>query len=168
MVTLRLKKSADGSSALTFIRADGSATWQRQKPAHAGFFPYHDLTHFVVESELGFRRAFCGLVAEGWNFDDFRSPWPRGPLAGEAMLAEAIVGILDLDRAMVSHSVPPASADDVHARLVEFYLSRGAPAPTLVLDDRALVRIRQRLAELFARWKALPAGEALDLRFGEG
>ena len=50
---VRIKKSADGHTALTCIRPDGTSTWQRQEGAVARFFPRHDLTHFAVESVLG-------------------------------------------------------------------------------------------------------------------
>ncbi|MDF2775439.1 MAG: hypothetical protein K0S86_4940, partial [Geminicoccaceae bacterium] len=71
VLRIRIKKNADGSAALTCIRADGSVTWQRQEGAQGRFFPRHDLTHFAVETTLGHRRGFYGLVAEGWNITDF-------------------------------------------------------------------------------------------------
>ena len=52
----------------------------------------HDLVHYSVESVLGFRDAFFGLVAQGWDFKDFARPWPRGQLPAEAVLAEGFVG----------------------------------------------------------------------------
>ena len=137
MLTLRLKKKSDGASALTFVRADGATTWQRQSVAHAGFFPYHDLTHYSVESELGFGRAFCGLVAEGWDFEDFSAPWRRGPLPADAMRAEVIVGILDMDRAMAAHGETRATAADVNTRVAACYALRYGAAPTELLDDDA-------------------------------
>lgn len=79
MLTLRLKKRANGGSSFTLLRADGSSTWQRQA-RHAAFFAHHDLVHFAVERTLGLREAFYGLVAQGWAFDDFLPPYPRGSL----------------------------------------------------------------------------------------
>ena len=38
---------------LRCVRADGSATWQKQTDRHAAYFALHDLTHFAVETELG-------------------------------------------------------------------------------------------------------------------
>jgi hypothetical protein len=64
---IRLKKQSDGSAALACIRADGSSTWQRQTGAQGRFFPRHDLTRYAVETVLGHRRGFYGLVAEGWD-----------------------------------------------------------------------------------------------------
>lgn len=75
---IRIRKNADGSAILSCLRADGSVTWQRQTGTHGRFFPIHDLTHYAVETVLGHRRGFYGLVAEGWNVTDFGAPWPRG------------------------------------------------------------------------------------------
>ena len=77
MLAFLLKKQADGRSALTLERADGTRTWQRQD-RHAAFFAAHDLTHLAVETTLGLREAFLGRVAQGWDFDDFLPPYPRG------------------------------------------------------------------------------------------
>src|SRR5690242_2828184 len=97
---IRFKKNSDGTSSQSCVRADGSVTWQRQhKPAHARFFLVHDLTHYAVETELEFSRGFYGLLAEGWNFTDFGTPWPRGPIPSDADPAELIVGFFDSQRA---------------------------------------------------------------------
>src|SRR5438309_3304320 len=74
---IRIKKKSDGSAALSCLRADGSVTWQRQTGQQGRFFPLHDLTHYAVETVLGYARGFYGLVAEGWDLTDFGNPWPR-------------------------------------------------------------------------------------------
>src|SRR5688572_25655537 len=96
---IQIKKKNDGSAALTCRRADGSVTWQRQDGQQGHFFPLHDLTHYAVETVLGYTRGFFGLVADGWDLADFDKPWPRGRLPTEALLAEFVVGFLDIERA---------------------------------------------------------------------
>src|SRR6185437_11388716 len=64
---IQFTKKADGSAVFKCVRPDGSVTWQKQEGKHAAFFPLHDLTHYAVETELGFRRGFYGLIAEGWE-----------------------------------------------------------------------------------------------------
>lgn len=44
-LVIRIRKNPDGTAAVSCIRSDGSATWQRHRGAQAGFFPLHDLTH---------------------------------------------------------------------------------------------------------------------------
>src|SRR5207253_10658122 len=97
-IVIRIKKDKDGRTSLSCTRADGTTTWQRQEGGHARFFPRHDLTHYAVESVLGHRRGFYGLVAEGWDFTDFGAPWPRGPIPADADPSEMIVGFLDAGR----------------------------------------------------------------------
>src|SRR5262245_5618971 len=96
---IRLKKNRDGTAVLSCTRPDGSVTWQKQEGRQASFFPRHDLTHYAVETVLGHRRGFYGLLAEGWDFSDFGTPWPRGPLPVDADPSELITGLLDAERA---------------------------------------------------------------------
>ncbi len=98
-IVIRIKKGTDGRTALSCTRPDGTTTWQRQHGGQAAFFPKHDLTHYAVETTLGLRQGFYGLVSAGWDFSDFGSPWPRGKLPPEASVSEATVGFFDLERA---------------------------------------------------------------------
>ena len=59
---VRLKRLTDGSAALSCARADGSLIWQRQSGSRGVVFPAHDLTHFAVESTLGYAQGFFGLL----------------------------------------------------------------------------------------------------------
>ncbi len=99
MLLIQITKRKDGGGVLRCVRADGSATWQKQKSRHAAFFALHDLTHFAVESTLGFRRGFFGLIAEGWEIEETTGKHARGPLPSEAREVELIVGKLDGERA---------------------------------------------------------------------
>jgi hypothetical protein len=56
----------------------------------AHFFPLHDLTHYAVETVLGFRRGFYGLVANGWDFADSA----RRELPDDAGSAELVASLL--------------------------------------------------------------------------
>src|SRR5207237_7810377 len=60
-LTIQFTKRTDGAAVLKCIRDDGSVTWQRVDDKQAAFFPLHDLTHYAVETELGFRQGFFGL-----------------------------------------------------------------------------------------------------------
>lgn len=163
-LNIRIKKNADGSAVLTCTRADGSVTWQRQLGPHGAFFPRHDLTHYAVETTLGHARSFYGLVASGWDISDFGPPWKKGPLPQQAGYAELIVGFLDTERA----SFTRWAAEDFNEKAVIFYRDHkiADPPPTLTDDD--LNRIRARRSELFQRWDAVEAGNALELTFDPG
>src|ERR1700680_2496595 len=96
---IQITKRSDGGGVLRCVRADGSATWQKQESRHAAFFALHDLTHFAVESTLGFRRGFYGRSAEGWDVEDTTGKRTRGPLPHEAAEVEYLVGCFDNERA---------------------------------------------------------------------
>jgi hypothetical protein len=163
MLTLRLKKRTGGGSAFTLVRPDGTSTWQRQE-RHAAFFAHHDLEHFAVESALGLRGAFYGLVAAGWDFDDFLPPYPRGPLPMEALWAETIVGMLDVERAQQMPGAPQMSAAELNAQVaLKFDMDDRIPPGSVTADQLAAIRLQ--CDQLFARWHAVPPGETLELSF---
>lgn len=154
---IRIKKKKGGDAALSCVRADGSVTWQRQEGHLGRFFPLHDLTHYAVETVLGHRRGFYGLVADGWDLADFGSPWPKGPLPADMDPSEAIVGLLDAERAQ---GIRMNVAD-----LLELKHGPAMRAATRGLTDEDLDAVRARRAELFARWDQLSEGETLELPF---
>jgi len=151
---VEIVKRADGGGVLRCTRADGSVTWQKQG-RHAAHFALHDLTHFAVESTLGFRQAFFGLIAAGWEIEDTSGKGTRGSLPPEAIEAERIVGLLDSERA----SGAIMTAEEMR----DYYQVHGEPLRAL--SDQDLQRIRTRRSELFAEWRAVPAGEAIELQF---
>ncbi len=158
-LVIRFTKHPDGSNVLHCARPDGTAVWQRQV---GGYFPLHDLTHYVVETTLELGDAFFGLLARGWTFADFGKPWPRGPLPPEAAFAEYVVGLLQAERA----SGTEQDAADFNAWLAK--APAGGALPTPVLTDAELGRIRTAVRELFVRWRAVPVGEMLELTFPVG
>jgi hypothetical protein len=99
VLAIRITKRKDGGGVLRCVRADASETWQKQESRHAAFFALHDLTHFAVESALGYRRGFYGLIAEGWDVDDTTGKGAKGPLPDEAVEVEYLAGSFDRERA---------------------------------------------------------------------
>jgi hypothetical protein len=153
VLRIQITKRADGGGVLRCVREDGSYTWQKQTSRHAPFFALHDLTHFAVESTLGFRRGFFGLIAQGWDIEDTTGQGSRGPLPDEAAEVEHIVGFLDGERG----SGTLWTAGDYNRFLPEW--------PMRHLTDESLARVRARRAELFAEWSAVAPGATLELRF---
>lgn len=163
-LTIRIKKNSDGTAALSCTRANGTVTWQRQLGAQGMFFPRHDLTHYAVETVLGLHSAFYGLIADGWDISDFGPPWPRGRIPEEAGVAELIVGFLDAERA----SPERWTASDFNDKATIYYHDHHSSTTPPTLTDDDLLRIRQRRAELFAEWEAVPPGSAIELPFPPG
>ena len=159
-IVIRIKKGTDGRTALSCIRADGTTTWQRQEGAQAAFFPEHDLTHYAVETALGHRQGFFGLVSEGWDFSDFGSPWPHGRLPAEASISEMIVGMLDMER----RTGERASPEELNQNVAEYAIENSLPQQRAITEED-LARVRANRAEMFAKWDAVRPGEALEIPF---
>jgi hypothetical protein len=149
MLRIEIAKQPDGSGVLRCARTDGSVTWQKQGK-HAAFFALHDLTHFAVETALGYRRGFFGLIAEGWDIEDTTGKGTRGALPAEAVEVEGIVGAFDSERG----SGTLWTAEEFNTF---------CPRP-LTSDD--IQRVRALRASLFRQWSAIPVGQKLELTFG--
>jgi hypothetical protein len=159
-VLIEFTKRADGRTVLRCVRADGSVTWQRNDDQNALFFPLHDLTHYAVETELGFTRGFFGLIAAGWDIDETTGKAARGPLPNEALEVEYIVAAFSAERA--------GGADTAAAEfneLAAIFASAKEMPPPRQLSDEDLARTRTRFNEVAMKWRALAPGQTLQLIF---
>ena len=110
---------------------------------------------------LGFREAFYGLVADGWDLSRFAEPGVARTIPAEAGLAEVLVGFFDTERATGTR----ATAEDFNWKIRTYYDEHATPMPTFRMTDDQLERIRAVRGELFARWQAVQPGDALVLSF---
>ena len=161
MLRIEIAKKKDGAGVLRCIRADGSVSWQKQASRHAPFFALHDLTHIAVESTLGFRNGFFGLIAQGWEMEETEGKSPRGPLPREAVQVEQIVGCFDMERA----SGTLLSAEEMNDFAATHAENSGGPKPRPLTDDE-LMRVRAKRGELFTKWRETQPGGTLELQFG--
>lgn len=148
---IRIKKGRDGPSTLTCVRADGSRTWNKLHP----FFPVHDLTHCAVESVLGFRQAFFGLIAAGRDIDETGQSLPA-----EALWAENIVGLLDRER-----SVGELTAAAVFNEWLGESLRKQGQPPCRAITEAELAGIRELRDTLAGQWLAVPPGGTLEVAY---
>jgi hypothetical protein len=148
MLSIEIVKRTDGAGLLRCTRPDGSVTWQKQ-PKHGAHFALHDLTHYAVETTLGYRRGFFGLIGEGWEVEDTTGNGTRGSLPAEALEVERIVGLFDSERG----SGALWSAEE---------FSRSAPR---ALTEAEILKIRALRSSLFQKWFTVPPGQTLELKF---
>jgi hypothetical protein len=144
---------------MTAVRADGTYTSTTIGPA-AGFGPVHDLAHYVVETSMGIRDGFLGMLATGRDIGDFDRDAGKW-LSPEAVFAEAVAGELSRD----AMTKIPLSTEDFNWT-VRDVLACGSVdwTPPEVSSDQ-LTAMRSWLAELRSSWNSLPAGETLELEF---
>lgn len=146
---IEIKKRSDGAGVLHCTRDDGSVTWQKQTPRMAAHFSLHDLTHYAVETTLGYRSGFYGLVSQGWEIDDTTGKGSRGSIPPEAGEVESIVGLFDSERAMGT----PWHLDE---------FNQFAPRK---LTEAQILAVRSKRSELFQLWSEVAPGASLDLVF---
>lgn len=160
---LQLKRLAEGNAALSCTRADGSVIWQRHSGSRGVVFPAHDLTHFAVESVLGYAQGFYGLLAAGWEFGDFAAPWPRGPIPAEAREVEALVGLFEVERRMGAKWTAAQLNEQAKLYAVAQKPSRQITVRELTEDE--VHRVHIALYDLLKRWSATKPDEVLQLEF---
>ena len=97
---ITFKKHQNKPNTLSCTRQDGSKTWSKIHPGLA----IHDLIHYAVETTLDFQNAFYGLLAQGFNIEDFSLPRAERPvellpknLPSEALYTEFLVGLFQME-----------------------------------------------------------------------
>jgi hypothetical protein len=150
VLQIEISKRPDGAGVLRCTRQDGSVTWQKQMK-HGAHFALHDLTHYAVETALGYRRGFFGLIADGWEVEDTTGKGARGPLPAEAVEVERIVGLFDSER-----------GSGMLWTLEEF--NQFSPR---MLTEADVLGVRALRGALFQQWSAIAPGQKLELRFGQ-
>jgi hypothetical protein len=77
------------------------------------------------------------------------------------MLAEVIVGFMDLEL----RSETRISADECNEKIGALFDDQKVPRPDFAIDERQLAAIRERRDELFAAWRTVQPGDALEVPF---
>ena len=155
---LRFKKGKGHKpSAFACIREDGSATYQSPL-----LLPVeHDLLHYAVETTMGWRRAFLGIVASGRDMDSFGTKnGVKDTYTDEETWAEMTVGMFQ----WLAMTGGPAQSDgELLETNAQYYAERDLVAPPLT--QRHLEEIRACYAALRRQWDALPEGGTMELTF---
>jgi len=155
LVAERLGRT-DKLDRLRCIRRDGSET--ATSMPRQGILP-HDLLHYVVESALGWRHGFLGMIADGadigWTMQQTHDPANRD-IADQAIHAEAVVESLQAQ--LWSGAFDEASFLD---GLRDACQARGHSVP--ILATGAGAALFEQASALNARWQQVPFHGALAL-----
>ncbi len=154
---ITLNKHADKSPTLTCIRDDSSVTWQNYGN-QGGFFPVHDLTHYAVETIMGYRFAFWGMIADGRELEDFGSG-DAATFHPEAIYAEVLAGLLTTAEGRGSVLTYDEIVETVNIKTAEISITQ------IALTSVQLLMIRAKAGILVAQWMALTSGETMELTF---
>ena len=154
---VRFTRGKDKKDVLSVVRADGSQSWQHQQPG----IPVHDLTHFAVESTLGLKNGFYGLVAQGWDITRLIDKDVRSLLPAEGLWTEFVVGLIQTERL----AAEPLTAAQFNELLKKEKDNFGLNYDRQLSDDE-LFHIREKFLELYSNWRILKPGESLSVTFG--
>ena len=144
-----------GSNPAKYDRLDIVTAAGPQPPIDCpkqGIIP-HDMVHFAVEAEVA-TLGFLGGIAAGGD-----SGFGAGADNPHHRAVERLVETVQAE-AWSGAPVP----DEEFIALYENTCEARGDAP-LALDAATLAAIRARLADLTARWQAVPAGGSLSLTF---
>ena len=156
---LQFRKQKDGSAVLTCFRTDGTSTFTKIRPG----LEVHDLAHYVVETALGFKEAFYGLINQGYTVPDFELPRDQRPTAlipenlpVDSLQTEFIVNQLQIEL------YNSGEQQDFIPLLQQAMANRDLAFPAILTLEK-VPAMRQELSALVTRWQMLPAGEVIDL-----
>ena len=151
---------SDKLDRLRCIRRDGSGTATAMP--RQGILP-HDLVHYVVESGLGWRHGFLGMIAAGfdigWTMEQTHDPANQA-IADQAIHAEAVVESLQAQ--LWSDAFDEVLFLDGVRSACE---ARGRSVPALAPGVGAAL-FEQALA-LNGRWQQVPFHGTLALEMSE-
>jgi hypothetical protein len=162
-----------GTTDWVYVLLDNGTPLRWPWPSFGAELP-HDLVHYLVETRLGARHGFWGLVAAGTNFgylsfaaDQVRAGVPPDPPAAGPLDLSELVQVECVAQALGTVSADAECLRRIRAACAE----RGVPVPA-ALDSRsagapekAVGELRAELVELAARWRALAAGRSLVLPY---
>jgi hypothetical protein len=155
---LRFIKQRSGKYDTVELHRDDGRVERLENPKQ-GLAP-HDMIHVVVEQAVGLREGFIGMVLSGLPMAMTDQPRERenaGLYGVEAKQSESLVECV---QAAVWDSTP-VSADYIREQLAITCAMRAVPAPQL--DDGAVANLIDRVRQASEQWKALPAGEAMEI-----
>ena len=150
------QKGIDGPDRVTCFRQDGSCCEAELSAGCA----YHDLAHFVVESELGLSEGIWGKIGEGFTFAEFNLPNETRPfqISLQGYQAEFLA-------TLIQSAVPTGTIPESYVYMLrDASTAQNLPFPELPQESVLQVLITK--AQMLSRqWEALPAGQNMELTF---
>ncbi len=149
-------KNINKQNVIKYIRDNGTETWMYCDD----FFIRHDLSHYALEKTLGYKTAFNGMLNAGMDIRDFDDKEKRAQLSvtAEAWYAENMANLFLIELAQGQFT-------DFNEVQQAAFVSFNQHYPPIRLQEDKIESVRIYLSELLAQWKALPAGETLELSF---
>ncbi|MFM1774688.1 MAG: hypothetical protein RJA53_298 [Bacteroidota bacterium] len=151
-----IKKKIDSKHSFTYSREGFPDYWI----VADNFLVLHDLCHFAIETTLGYKTAFWGLVARGINPNIFEDKVKRDALglSNEAWYSEHLANLLLIE-------FRQGLFDDINEMLKQSLIQHHHYIPFIKISSTELTAIRSLFYKLIDDWKAVEDGNYFSLDF---
>lgn len=155
-VEISFKKREGKKNIISYQRAGLPDYWLEADD----FLILHDLSHYAIETQLGYQSAFWGLIKSGVNPSIFENKEARDQIliSNEAWYAESLANLFVIELTQGAFDnfnlVFQESVNQMNKNIPDFYLS--------VDQINGIRNYYQQLAEA---WKALASEQELILHF---
>ena len=153
---IQFKKREGQKHSIRYIREGYPDHWIEADD----FLVLHDLCHYAIETCLGYKNAFWGMISKGIDLEVFLDKQKRDQLiiSNEAWYAEHLANLF-----LIEYSQGPF--EDLNQTLSETLQQTHPQLPAIRYTDEEIAGIRTRVQELISQWRGFPSGEMLMLVF---
>lgn len=124
------------------------------------FLILHDLSHYAIETTLGYKTAFWGMIKDGVDPEQFLIKEVRDRLfvSNEAWYAENMANLVLIEWSQ-------GKFDDFNQVLNQVIHENSSELPSIELDEKQIIDMRETYKNLVDQWDDLPNDGQLFLTF---
>jgi len=150
------KKRTNKNHIITYKRPSTSDFWMEADE----FLVLHDLSHYAIETTLGYKDAFWGLTRSGIDPTVFLDKEKRDKLfiKDEAWYAECLANLFLME-------LTQGEFEDINAVIADSLKQTNPGIRIPVFGKEEIEKIRSTYKKLVAKWKGLKNDEEMILAF---
>jgi hypothetical protein len=155
-VKIQIKKRGNSKHIISYVRDGLEAYWIEAD----NFLVLHDLCHFAIETTLGYKTAFWGLVNSGINPSDFEDKKKRDRLnlSNEAWYAEHLANLF-----LIEYS--QGAFENINEVFKQCMIEHNPNIAMKQFSDTDIAAIRTSLYHLIDNWNMVEEGNFFSLEF---
>ena len=153
---IQIKKRSNRKHVISYLR-DGLETYWIEAD---NFLVLHDLCHFAIETTLGYKTAFWGLIASGINPNVFENKEKRDALelSNEAWYAEHLANLFLIEYMQ-------GRFENINEIFKQCMLEHSSNVAMKQFSDTEIKAIRISIDQVIEKWKNIEDDNLLSLEF---
>lgn len=153
---IQFKKQVGKKHSIRYIREGIADHWIEADD----FLVLHDLCHYAIESSLGYKNAFWGMISQGIDPEIFLDKQKRDQLfiSDEAWYAEHIAHLFLIE-------FTQGEFEDINSVFRDTLGQTHPDIPLIQYSAEEIRRIRLLIRRRVEEWREIPAGESMVLHF---